>query len=203
VSPPRFLRAAAPFVAALVTVAMMAVVAGAHHTDLLDPDDTRGKLDVKQVRFAHSPGPPLWTVVTFPEWRTVEIWDRGYILVLLDTQAGPSAEYYLLVRSTGSSLVGSLWRARNFGPDTHLGSVPVKRPSSRSASVQVGLFRLTFGEKRSFYRWWIETLFTGNTCRRTCRDRAPDHDGVRQWRPGMSPTPSPSPSPSPSGSPSP
>jgi hypothetical protein len=199
--PSRLVRAGGPFAAALVTVTVMALVAGAHHTDLVDPNDTRGKLDVREVRFSH-PGPPLWRVLTFPEWRTVDIWDRGYIMIMLDTEAGTPAEYYLLVRSTGASLAGSLWRARNFGSDTFLGSVPVKRLSPRSISAQVGLFRLTFGEHRMFYRWWVETLFTGDRCRRTCHDRAPNQAGVVQWRPGMSPTPSPSLSPTPSASPS-
>ena len=200
------LRAAAPFAVALVTVAFMALVAGAHDTDLMDPDDTRGKLDVKQVRLAHEPGPPIWTVVTFGEWRTAEMWDRGYVMVLLDTQGGVGAEYYLLVRSVGADLQGSLWRIRTTGPDSYLGSVPVRRPTLRSASVQVGLRRLTFGASRSFYRWWVQTLFTNASCRRTCQDRAPNGEPVRQWLPGMSPSPTPSPptpSPSDSSSPSP
>ena len=199
----RFLRAAAPFAAALVTVALIAAVAGAHHTDLPDRNDTPGKLDVKRVRFAHRGGPPLWTIVTFAEWGTRQIWDRGYVMVMLDTEAGAPAEHYLLVRSRGASLVGSLWRARRSGADTFLGSVPVRRLSRRSVTVEVGLFRLEFGEKRSFYRWWVQTVFTSSACRRTCHDRAPNLDVVLQWRPGMSPSPSSSPSPSPSGSPSP
>ena len=194
-SRPYVLRASAPFAAALVTVALVAMVAGAHHTDLLDPNDTGGKLDVRQVRLAHQPLPPMWTVVTFAEWRTRAMWDRGYIMVLLDTSAGEGAEFYLLVRSVGRVLRGSLWRARVFGPDSYLGAVPVRRLSPRSASVQVGLSRLKFGAKRSFYRWWVQTVFTGQTCRRTCQDRAPNGKPVLQWRPGMSPSPS-SPSPS-------
>jgi hypothetical protein len=189
------LRASAPFAAALVTVALVAIVAGAHHTDLLDPNDTRGKLDVKQVRLAHQPLPPVWTVVTFAEWRTAEMWDRGYIMVLLDTSGGERADYYLLVRSIGSALRGSLWRARIYGPDSYVANIPVRRLSPRSASVQVGLSRLTFGAKRSSYRWWVQTVLTGRTCQRTCQDRAPNGGSVLQWRPGMSPTP-PSPSPS-------
>ena len=200
---PRFVRAVASLVAALAAVALMAAIAGAHHTDRQDPNETPGKLDVQQVRFAHQPGPPTWTVVTFAEWGVGEIWDRGYLMIMLDTAAGAPAEHYVLVRSTGSSLVGSLWRARNVGADTYLGTVPVTRPSRRSASVQVGSFRLTFGEDRSFYRWWVETLFTGSTCRRSCQDRVPNRNAVLQWRPGMSPSPSPSPTPSPSTSPSP
>ena len=72
VSGPRFVRAAAPFAAALVTIVLMTVVAGAHDTDFQDPDDARGKLDVKQVRLAHAPGPPTWTIVTFGEWTTAD-----------------------------------------------------------------------------------------------------------------------------------
>jgi hypothetical protein len=194
VSRPFVLRASAPFAAALVTVALVAIVAGAHDTDLLDPNDTRGKLDVRQVRLAHQPLPPVWTVVTFAEWRTAEMWDRGYIMVLLDTSGGERADHYLLVRSVGSVLRGSLWQARIYGPDSYVGNVRVKRLSPRSASVQVGLSRLRFGAKRSSYRWWVQTVFTGPTCRRTCQDRAPNRGSVLQWRPGMSPSPS-SPSP--------
>jgi hypothetical protein len=197
----RFLRVAAPFAAAIITIALMAVVAGAHDTDFQDPDDARGKLDVKQVRLAHTPGPPTWTIVTFGEWSTAGMWDRGYMMVLLDTQGGAAAEYYLLVRSAGTALQGSLWRAHAYGPDSYLGSVPTKRPSRRSASVQVGLNRLTFGASRAFYRWWVQTVYTSDLCRRTCHDRAPNREPVLQWRPGMSPSPTSSPSPSDSPSP--
>jgi hypothetical protein len=203
VSGSRFFRAAAPFVAAIVTVALMAAVAGAHDTDFQDPDDARGRLDVKQVRLAHVPGPPTWTIVTFGEWTTAGMWDRGYIMVQLDTAGGVGAEYYLLVRSAGTALQGSLWRAHAYGPDSYLGSALTKRPSRRSASVQVRMSRLTFGASRSFYRWWVITVYTSDLCRRTCHDRAPNQESVWQWRAGMSPTPTSSPSPSPSDSPSP
>lgn len=197
----RLLRIGAPLVAALATVALLSIVAGAHHTDLKDPNDTRGKLDVEQVKFRHQPGPPFWTIVTFSEWSTAAMWDRGYLMVFLDTKEGVPADYYLLIRSAGTALRGSLWRIRAVGQDSFLGPVTVRRLSRQSASVQVGLFRLTFGEKRTFYRWWVQTIFTSDTCPRTCHDRAPNKASIVQWRPGMSPTPSPSPSPS--GSPSP
>ena len=198
----RLLSTLAPFGAALVTVALVTAIAGAHDTDLTDPNDTPGRLDVRKVRLAHETGPHAWTIATFREWRTREIWDRGYLMVLLDTRRSADAEYYLLVRSARTDLLGSIWRIRNFGPDSFVGSVPVQRDSRRSATVQVGLSRLTFGAKRLFYRWWVQTLFTGGgRCRRTCHDRAPNGEPVLQWRPGLSPTPSPSGSPSPSPSP--
>jgi hypothetical protein len=184
-----WLRAAALFALAMATVAAIAHVVGAHDTDFLDPNDTRGRLDVKQVRLAHKPGPPAWTMVTFGEWTVRKIWDRGYLMVFLDTEGRRRAEYYLLVRSTGSELEGSLWRVRAVGPDSWLRRVPVWRNSRSSASVQVGLSRLTFGPHRTFYRWWVHTTLTSAVCRRTCQDRAPNVGSVRQWRPGMSPAP--------------
>jgi hypothetical protein len=194
-------RMAGPFAAAIVTVALIAAIAGAHDTDITDPNDTPGKLDIEQIRLAHQPGPPRWAFVTFARWGTAEIWDLGYFIVMLDTQRGVGAEYYLLARSARTSLKGSLWRIRAVGPDSFLGPVTVKRWSLRNATIQVRLSRLTFGPSRTFYRWWTETVFTGDLCRRTCHDRAPDVDSVLQWRPGMSPSPSPSPSESPSPSP--
>jgi hypothetical protein len=199
--PTRWLRAAALLVAAVATVVAMSLVAGAHHTDLLDPNDARGKLDIHEVRLGHAAGPHFWTIVTFARWGIGEMWDAGYLMVMLDTRFSPEAEYYLLIRSDGTSLLGTLWRVHASGPDSNLGAVPVRRLSGRSASVQVRLSRLTFGPTRRFYRWWVLTLYTSAVCPRTCFDRAPNGTTVLQWRPGMSPTPSPSPSPS--GSPTP
>lgn len=192
----RWPRVAAPFAAALATATTMALMAAAHHADTTDPNDTRGRLDVKRVRFDHQ-GPPNWRVVTFSKWTIRGMWDRGYIMVLLDTAGGEAAEYYLLVRSNGRSLEGSLWRARAVGPDSRLGSAKVWRRSGRSVTVQVRLRRLDFGEKRTVYRWWAHTTFTDDVCRRSCHDRAPDRGAIEQWRPGMSPDPSPSDPPSP------
>lgn len=193
----RWLRTAAPFAGAIVTALLAAFAAGAHDTDFKDRNDTRGKLDVREVRLAHRTGSPMWTVVTFAEWRVFEMWDRGYVEILLDTRREKDPEYYLLVRSSRSDLLGSLWRLHATGPDSYLGTVPVKRMSRRSVSVQVGLWRLDFGKRRDFYRWRVHTLLTSDVCRRTCHDYAPNGASVLQWRPGRSPTPSASPSPSP------
>jgi hypothetical protein len=198
----RWPRTVAAFAAAIATVLLAALSAGAHDTDLRDPNDTRGKLDVHEVRLAHGTGTPMWTVATFADWGVFEMWDRGYVEVLLDTRREEDPEYYLLVRSSRSDLLGSLWRSHATGPDSYLGTVPVKRMSRHSVSVKVGLWRLDFGDKRDFYRWRVHTLFTSDVCRRTCHDYAPNGASVLQWRPGRSPSPSVSPSPSPSPSPS-
>jgi hypothetical protein len=171
-------RAVLSFVAAIVTVGALTLIAGAHDTDFNDPNDTRGKLDVSRVRLAHQPAPPIWTIVTFQEWGIREMWDRGYLMVLIDTRMDPAPEHYLLVRSDVFALEGTLWRIRS-----------------------VGLRRLAFGPTRPFYRWWVKTIVTGDLCPQTCQDRAPNGGRVLNWRPGMSPTPSPSPTSSPSPSP--
>lgn len=198
----RWARPASPFAAAASTIVVMALVAGAHDTDLRDRDDARGKLDIREVRLAHEGRPPMWTVVTFSKWGNFEMWDRGYVEVLLDTRRTEDADYYLLVRTNRSRVEASLWRLYHFGPDTYLGPAAVKRLSLRSVSVQVKLSRLEFGEHRDFYRWWIHTVVTSPVCPRTCHDVAPNGGRrVKQWRPGRSPTPTVTPSPSPSPSP--
>ena len=203
----RWARVLAPFVAAIATVGLLGIVAGAHDTDFDDPNDTRGLLDVSAVRLAHQPGPPRWSVITFPRWTIQRIWDRGYAMVLLDTRAGHGPDFYLLMRSVGSALQGTLWQIRSTGPDSYLGTVPVAKPGARSVTVEVGLRRLGFDPGRRFYRWTVQTVFTSDTCPKTCQDRAPNAGQKLQWRPGMSPTPTPSPtsspSPSPSGAPAP
>jgi hypothetical protein len=194
----RGIRVLAPFVAAFATVGLVSLAAGAHDTDLTDPNDTRGLLDVRQVRLAHEGVPPAWTIVTFARWGALKMWDEGYLIVWLDTQAGPEAEYYALIRSNRYRLEGSLWRARIYGPDSFVKRLEVWRQSGRTASVRLRLFNLAFGPERAFYRWWVSTLYTNDVCRRSCRDRVPNGTRlVRQWRPGMSPTPSPSESASP------
>ena len=192
----RWLRVASPFAAAAATVVAMALVAGANDTDVTDPNDTKGKLDVRAVRLDHDTKTPRWTIVTGSRWTNREMWDRGFIEVLLDTRRDEAAEYYLLVRTNRASLEGSLWRLQRVGPDSYLGALRVSRPSRRSASVEVQLRRLEFGDQRDFYRWWVHTVITSTVCPRTCHDVAPNGDPVLQWRPGRSPTPSDTPSPS-------
>jgi hypothetical protein len=195
VSRGRWVRVAASFAAAIATAVLVSFVAGAHDTDITDPNDTRGKLDVREVRLDHETPTPKWKIVTFADWGVREMWDRGYLEVLLDTRRGETPEHYLLVRSNRSELQGTLWRFHAVGPDSYLGGVEVTRPSRRAVTVQVGLWRLTFGKDRDFYRWQIHTVFTSRVCRRTCHDDAPNINPVLQWRPGRSPSPSVSPSP--------
>ena len=103
-------RAAALTVLAVVAgLALPVLAAGLVAVD--DPDDTAGKLDVHEVRFNHLSGtPPMWTVITFDDWTTRQIWDQGYVLLFLDTMHSPDPDYFVLLRADRYRLVGALWR---------------------------------------------------------------------------------------------
>lgn len=191
------MRAALPFaIAALVClVAVVAIAAPTFHDDIRDPNDTKGPLDVQRVRLAHEGGTEV-TVITFATWRTAAVWDRANAYVFLDADGGDDPEYFVVVRSTGSSMQASLWRDRRDRRDLFERNVKVRRKTRDGVSVSIPIKSLKFGRARESYFWWTTTSFTGERCRRTCIDRAPDDGSVEQWRPGMSPTPTVSPSPS-------
>jgi hypothetical protein len=183
-----------PFAVALAIVALAAMVAGAHHSDVADPNDTKGTLDVQTVKLDHGKGhPPEWTVLTFSKWAARALWDRGFVFVFLDTEGKEAPEYYALIRSDGSSMLGDLRRVKT---DKLIAALSVRRKTPNGVSVRVPLKKMKFGRWRWFYRWYVQTAFVGTKCKWTCYDLVPDGEPVVQWRPGMSPTPSPSSSPS-------
>jgi hypothetical protein len=181
-------RLSAGLVAA-ATLAVFSAAASAHHSDLADPNDVRGTLDVQTVKLDHEGGPPEWTVITFSRWKPLALWDRGSFLVWLDTSGDENAEYYAFVRSTGTDLEGSLWFDARHGADKRIRPLAVRRKSPDGVSIAIPLNKLDFGKWRTSYTWYVQTLFIGDRCRRTCIDRAPDEGAIEQWRPGMSPSP--------------
>jgi hypothetical protein len=193
------MRPAMPFLVALTiaAVAVGAIAAPSFHSDTRDPNDTRGLLDVRRVRLDHE-GRTEVTVITFADWTTASIWDRGNAYVFLDTEGGENSEYFAVVRSTGSDLEASLWRDRREHRDVFLRNLRVRRKSRDGVSIEIPIKTLEFGRFRESYLWWATTSFTAEVCRRTCIDRAPDAGSIEQWRPGMSPTPTTTITPSPS-----
>lgn len=137
-----------------------------------DPRDTRGPLDVARVRTALGSRTPVWSVRTHGTWATRPIWDRGYAIVWLDTRGGPQPNHYALLRSTGGGVSGALYRVRA-GRDVRMGSLRTWRPNRRGISVRIPLARLRVGPNRAFYRWSVQTVFTGPNCRRVCFDPVP------------------------------
>jgi hypothetical protein len=172
--------------AAVLTVLAAVAVPVLASIFITDPNDTAGLLDVHEVRLQDLDGTrPSWTVITINDWTARSLWDRGYVLVNLDTIGTPDPDYYVMVRSDRDRLVGSVWRRRVDAPDLRLFPAAVRRRGHNGVEVWVRLARLTIGVHRTVYRWSVTTLFTGGACHRTCVDRAPDATMVEQ------PTPSP------------
>lgn len=176
-------------------LAMLAVVALpvlASRMFITDPNDTSGRLDVHEVRLIDLDGtPPSWTVITYDDWTPRALWDRGYVLLNLDTLGTSEIDYYALVRADRDRLRGSMWRLRIDRADIELFSIEVRRRRGNGMAVRVPLRRLTVGVNRTLYRWSVTTLFTGGACTRICVDRAPDATMVEQPIETSSPTPSP------------
>jgi hypothetical protein len=172
-----------------------------------DARDTNGLLDAQRVKVDGKRKLPRWTVVTFKPWSKSRVYDRGYAAVFIDTSGDRRSEYYALVRSTGSEIEGVLMRDRKKKSDLAMGSLKVWKPGGRKVTVRVPFRKLRVPKSRLFYRWWAETLMTGEQCPRVCIDRVPDEGSVKMIlvdppeptpTPTVTPTPSSSPSPSPS-----
>ena len=196
-------RVVAAAIALALSLAGLGLVALANHAMLDDPDDTRGLLDIRRVQL-HGAERPRWNVITWQGWTTAETWDAGYVLVLLDTLGDQRADYYVLAGSTGDGMYADLWRDRVSRSDRRISGVNVWRPSKTSVAVKVPLRKLKLGERRTFYRWRIETIFTSERCRRACFDLAPDEGFIVQPLDPGGPTPLPTitltPQPTPSSS---
>jgi hypothetical protein len=182
-------RALLPFVVAGVVVALvaMALAASPRMVRIMDPNDVRGRLDVREVRLRYLPGPATWSVVTYQPWIPRQIWDRGNFFIFIDTRHDELPEYYAVIHSVRSRLVAEL---RRFSNDRIVMNLRVSRTARRSVSVSVPLFKLRFGRTRTSYHWSAMTSFVGPVCQTTCFDQVPDRGqpSPEQWRPGMSPT---------------
>jgi hypothetical protein len=182
--------------AAIALVVGVSAVSFAVSSQLRDPNDTSGALDVRLVKFNHPKGePPSWTVLTFTTWKIGQMWDRGYVFLEFDTEGQEAADHYAVVRSDGRSMQGELFRVatRAGRPDQKIADLKVWRKSLDGVSVTVPLKRMDFGPYRDYYRWWIVTTLTADKCPNTCLDRVPDDGSVQQWLPGASPPPSATP----------
>lgn len=187
--------------ALLVAGLLSALPASAGHTGQDDPNDTNGRLDVRAVRLAHADGPPRWTFVTFARWTVAQVWDRGYLVVQLDTRGDDAIDHLVVLRSDGRHLRGTLYRVRGDGREVEMGALPSDKEGPRAASVAIALRKLSIGRARTAYFWAAVSSFIGDACSRPCLDRLPDDGMVEQPLPGVTPSPTPTPSPSPTPSP--
>jgi hypothetical protein len=136
-----------------------------------DESDTHGFLDVKRIDSFLASDEPTWRIVTISRWSVFKMWDRGYVLVYLDTFGADPPDYLALIRSVGTRLRAALYRNGH-----RLASLPVWRRTRRSVSIRIPLRKLVLGETRPFYRWRVVTLT--DRCRHTCFDRIPDEGAL-------------------------
>jgi hypothetical protein len=162
-------------------------------TQVNDPNDTDGLLDVEMVRVVREPGEyPRWSVRTFAVWTLPDVWDRGYVSIEFDTRFGPDPDFYVLIRSLGTRLEGTLFRYRPAKPnDLVVSRVKVGRGRQDAVTVRVPLGKLVYGNARTEFGWWVLTTFTGDRCPASCFDRVPNEGAELIRVPGTSPSPTP------------
>lgn len=171
------------WIGSALVVALVVAPAGlarADHTVQADPDDVRGLLDLEEVRFRHESGPYVWVFRTYASWTTKKIWDDGFFLVQLDTLGSEAADYMALLRSNGKEMQGELFRVRKDGSQRHIRALDASRAGPTGAGIELPPRFLSYGVHRTSFYWWTASLFTGDRCRTTCIDVAPDEGTVEQ-----------------------
>jgi hypothetical protein len=175
-------------------VALGPFFAGAEQDTHKDPNDTRGRLDVKRVEVAGAKR-VRYKVFTFRRWKPAEVRDRGFVVVFFDTLGNSRFDYYVFARSNGNQMKGSLWRDRSRKKDYKVASLKTWRPSAQSVAIRVSIGQMKWPESRDFYSWRVQTLFSGGECRSVCFDVVPNNGRIAVPRPGATPTPTPTPTP--------
>lgn len=181
-------------IALVVLAIFVPFIARAEHADLLDADDTRETLDIRLANVHHTPD-MKFKVATYETWTPKETWDKGYVLVHLDTFGSQGFDYYAMVNSFGTGYSARLWKTNGNSADEELGELFFKKTTRKSVTITIPLDMLFFGPNRVTYRWYTQTIFNGRVCQRPCFDLAPDEDAVVEPLPSPSPSPSSSPSP--------
>ena len=182
-------------------VALAPWLAGAEQEAYEDPNDTKGRLDVKKVEVAGAKR-VRYKVFTFQSWNPNELRDHGFVIVFFDTFGNNRFDYFALVRSNGDGMNGSLWRDRSRKKDYKVANLKTWRPSARSVGVRVPIGRMKWPASRDHYTWRVQTLFSGGECRSVCFDVVPNDGRITVPRPGQTPTPTPTaPTPTPSETP--
>ena len=182
-------RTAALGLAVATTALVVALPALGGTTALEDPNDTRGRLDVRSVLMDDTESPLRWRVATLGRWTVRELWDRGYVMVQLDTKGDARIDRLAVVSSNGHDMTGILNRVRDDGSLVELGRIRVSKDGGRALTVSITLHRLAIGPHRTSFLWNVITTYLGDACPRTCFDAVPDSEMVEQPLPEPSPSP--------------
>jgi hypothetical protein len=175
--------------AVAATILVLALPALGGTTSLEDPDDANGLLDIRSVTLDDAASPLAWRIAAFRRWTIREIWDRGFVIVQLDTKGDGRIDHLAVVSSNGRALIGTLNRVRSDGRLVETGRFHAGKDGGRAVGLTIALHRLTIGPHRTSFSWNIVTSFLGDNCPRTCFDVVPNSGMVEQPLPGPSPSP--------------
>jgi hypothetical protein len=158
----------------VILAALAHGIAYASHEVVLDPNDTAGILDIKRVDSFGSLRPAR-RITTFKAWSVKAIWDEGDFLIWYDTALNERFDYFVLVRSNGTKMEGTLWRDYKKSPDEIVGDAQVWRPNDRAVVARIRLDQMWISKGRENYRWKVQSRkWDGPDCMMVCFDRAPN-----------------------------
>lgn len=145
---------------------------------IADPNDTKGRMDVKKVRSHAGDTPPRWKIVTFSSWTIKGVWDEGYFVLFVDTKGAAGPDYHVLGYSNGKKMVGGLYRETSGGGEVRIGGAAVSKAGPRGIVIKLPLAKLD--RTRPYFRWSVMTLFTGKKCGNVCFERVPGQVALPQ-----------------------
>ena len=167
-------------VIALAAMMTLTPSASAIHADVRDENDVDGRLDIRRVEMRQGP-PRKWLIKTYRSFRADRIFDKGYLLVYLDTFGSRRPDYYVLLRPTRERIRGNLWRdAKGGNNDFMISATRVRRPNRRTISTTVPFRKMRTPDHRLNYHWHVRTIYSSPGCRRICIDRAPENRAVTE-----------------------
>ena len=143
-----------------------------------DPNDTRGRMDVTRVHSRAGARPPNWVLVTAAKWTVRQAWDRAYAALFADTRGDQRPDFMVLAYATGSRMRGGLYRLNPNGSETRIGGASVSKSGPREARVRLPLDKVA--RTRPYFRWSLETIFTGKGCQKVCFDMVGGQPGLPQ-----------------------
>lgn len=168
----------------------------ATHQNLIDPNDVRGRFDIRRVDMWGPHANTGYRIMTFRRWTPKVVWDAGFFIVNVDTFGTRRFDYYVLIRSTGKRMQGLLFRNREPKRDRLITTFRVWRSDERSVKFRFPWKRVWFPEKRTFFRWTAQSLYTNDFCPNVCIDEVPNN-GVVVTRVRPEPTAIPTDAPTP------
>jgi uncharacterized repeat protein (TIGR01451 family) len=146
-----------------------------------DRNDTRGTFDLSGASLRRHAGLVI-DARTFARWSVFGVWDYGFVIVHLDTLGDGDTDFFALIRSDGARLDAGLFRSGPDG-DRRIRRLHATHPTGHSVAVRIPVKALRFDKARTYFRWWVQTIWSAGPCHRNCFDRVDDHGAAPEPKP--------------------